>query len=200
MPFHFSINTSYFRIKQNYKLSQLKKLLINIVNVKKNRDVHPANMKTWKNFKNINKQFLVLFNEIKAQNVLWSKFLTIYFISYINEICYLAYSFFFVPTGLGWKKTFFAFFAAQFMFSLILITVECSRIVEKNCTIHRKSQQLALQLQKVMPFSVGEMLKIDRLAMDYKNIRRVSFKLLNNYRIDSKFFQMARKFKYKKQT
>src|SRR5699024_3962592 len=128
-----------------------------------------VSQKHWLRFKSLNLEILKLYDEIRGLNRFWSLYITIYFASYINEICCLAYAFFFVKSNLGFRKAFFLFFAVQFMAALVIITWECSKIVYKNCVAHRKSQRIALQLQQVHRLRVRDMLKIDAMALNYQN-------------------------------
>src|SRR5699024_6803992 len=131
-----------------------------------------------------------IFAEIKAQNRFWSRYMTIYFAVYIIEICYLAYIFLFVQSSLGFQKLFFIFIAAEFLILIIGVTLEGSKVVNKNCRMHKRMQRIALKAQLLYRFNVRERLKMDQMAMNYRNVSRICFTLLNGYRINSKMFQL----------
>lgn len=119
-------------------------------------------------------------------------FYALYFVVYIIAPVYLIYCFFFVQTSLdGVKKSFFLLFANNFIVFLLIITLECSRIVRLNSKLHRKCMQVFMQQQKFVSFNVKENLKNDQLMANSKHIRSIGFRLLNNYHIDGNMFQMV---------
>lgn len=59
----------------------------------------------------------------------------------------------------------------------------------------KQSQRIALQMQRIYAVSLGDLLKIDLKAANYKNIAGICFKLMNDYRINSQMFQLVNKYK-----
>lgn len=150
------------------------------------------NSSLWRRLQEVNRQMLALFEEIRAQNRFWSKYLTIYFVVYIIEIVYLSYSYLFLDTAeLGILQLFFPLFAVNFMLVLVLVTLECSQVVAKNCQLYREMQRATAQLQRIYPLRVGDQLVVDSMAANYRNVPGICFKMLNNYRINSQMFQMV---------
>ena len=196
--YYFVLATRYIRIKQSCRQLRLTRLA-DIIRKKvvsspftNNSRKSLQNSSVWRAFQRLNGQFLLIFEEIWAQNRFWCKYLTVYFLVYIIDIVYLWYSFFFLDTSaLGILQVFFPFFAIEFTLLLVIVTLECSGIVAKNCQTHRDSQRVLLQLQLVYPLTVFDLLKIDSMAVNYKNIPQICFKLLNNYQINSNMFQMV---------
>ena len=150
------------------------------------------NSSLWRRLQEVNRQMLALFEEIRAQNRFWSKYLTIYFVVYIIEIVYLSYSYLFFDTAeLGILQLFFPLFAVNFMLVLVLVTLECSQVVAKNCQLYRDMQRATAQLQRIYPLRVGDQQVVDSMAANYRNVPGICFKMLNNYRINSQMFQMV---------
>lgn len=191
MSFYFVMSTTYFRIRQKCKLVQLEnfsKLDKKLANTK----VKQTNTTIYWKFCSLFQEILNLYKEVSVQNHFWSKYLTAYFIVYIIAIVYLTYCFFFVKTSLdGIKKSFFLLFANNFMVILIIITLECSRIVRLNLKLHQKCMQVSIQQLKLVSFNVREHIKIDQLIANYKFISQIGFRLLNSYQIDGNMFQMV---------
>ena len=158
-----------------------------------NRQKQLMNSFLWRRLQEVNRQMLALFEEIRAQNRFWSKYLTIYFVVYIIEIVYLSYSYLFLDTAeLGvLLQLFFPLFAVNFMLVLVLVTLECSQVVAKNCHLYRDMQRATAQLQQIYPLRVGDQLTVDSMAANYRNVPGICFKMLNNYRINSQMFQMV---------
>ena len=191
MLFYFLLATSYIQIKQKCKFEKLYQLSSRIMEEKIAKNIKSnQNLNYWIQCREINGQILQIFAEIRAQNSFWSKYLTIYFSVYIMEICYFSYCLFFNSASNVLQRLFFAFFATEFLLIILYVTLECSKIVNTNCAMHRKSQRICLQLQLLYRFKITHLLKTDLMAMNYRNIASISFKLLNNYKINSKMFQM----------
>src|SRR5699024_4042815 len=121
---------------------------------------HTSVPKLFHKFDQIQGQILFIYEEIQAHNRFWSKYLTIYFVVYILEVCILTYAALYVPSDIGFQKTFFIFFDVEFFLLLIWVTYECSLTVYNNTVAHRRSQQFYLQLQSVCPLTVDKSLKV----------------------------------------
>ncbi len=193
MSFFFVMSTTYYRIRQQCKLVQLESLSQKLNQKLAKIAVKQPNSAFLLQFRKLNQEVLNLFREIPAQNLFWSPYLTLYFIVYIFAIVYLTYCFFFVKTSLdGLKKSFFLLFANNFMTILIIITLECTRVVRNNMQLHRQCMQVAKQLLELVPFTLTEQLKIDQLIANYKFVGQIGFRLLNNYQVDAHMFQMVK--------
>ncbi|KAH9397111.1 hypothetical protein TYRP_003417, partial [Tyrophagus putrescentiae] len=128
---------------------------------------------------------------IVAQNKFWCPYLTFFYTLYLLESCYYTYGFFFNKNNtIGFfLRIFFAVGAVYFLGMLVFVTWQCSKVVFQNCQIQKTAQKLAIRFSLVYQLSIHEMMTIDAIAANYRYVKKVSFKLLNNYRVDSRMFQ-----------
>src|SRR5699024_7769138 len=108
-----------------------------------------------------------------------SRYLTIYFIVYIIEMCYFVYASFFVKGSFGFEKLFFLFLAIEFFILIVYVTLECSKVVNNNRQMYGQSLRMAIQIERLHRFNVRQMLKLDQMIMNSKNVSRICFKLTN---------------------
>ena len=118
-------------------------------------------IKLWCEFNQTINQTIYLYEEILGYNKFWSKYLTLYFVSYIIEICYLVYTFFFVDSSIGtFYVKLFIFFGVEFFLLLTIITYTCSLIVYQNCIIQRNLIAFCYQIQSNANIGIREMFKV----------------------------------------
>lgn len=188
MVFYFSIFAHYIRLRQQFKVQQFARTMKKI-----KKCIEKGRMslldKLWFKYMNLNMQMSNLCEEITAHNKFWCKYLTLLYLLYIIASCYFIYAFFFDKNGNFWVKLYLAYFATLFLFILVFATWQCSTIVYNNVRIHRTSQKLAMRFIFANQLNIHHMFTIDALASNYQNVKDISFKLLNNYRIDSEMFQ-----------
>lgn len=170
------------------------KLLSKIcIRIYKNKNCTAMNNQNsfWKQYLKLNNQTFLLFKEIVAQNKFWCPYLTFFYTLYLLESCYYTYGFFFNKNNtIGFfLRIFFAVGAVYFLGMLVFVTWQCSKVVFQNCQIQKTAQKLAIRFSLVYQLSIHEMMTIDAIAANYRYVKKVSFKLLNNYRVDSRMFQ-----------
>lgn len=213
MIFYFLLVVRYIRIKQGClqdKITQFEKLITGNQEIHNHQGIQQQHYRLWKS---LNVEIASIHDEIRGHNRFWSKYLTLYFALYIMEvflefnlsfsnkffiikICYFTYGVLFTSERLL-DKVFFAFFAIEFSFLLLIVTLECSQLVAYNKKSYWKMRRLLdLQLQSHNNFlrhllSVNELLKLDRMAATSRDVASVCFKLLNNYHINSQMFQLV---------
>lgn len=211
MLFYFGLTVHYIAAKQISYQKRVARLALKVdgrisglpdrtktSTIEENPFIQAKNILLWRHFSKVNSQSAVLYEEIAAQNDFWSKYLSIYFAVYIVEIVYLTYCIFFIDTSsLGVLQLFFPLFAVNFTFNLVLVTLECSKIVSRNCRVHRQTERLLVQFQLIHSLSVSDLMKVDAMAYNYQNVPRVCFKMINNYQINSQMFQLVRYIKNK---
>ncbi len=190
---------SYIKIKQDFSEKKLNSLSATISTLQAKSDVHTTRKSLtdqhrplWSKLKKINREVLAIYEEIRAQNQFYCRYLSIYFLVYIVEICYLSYVFFFNDSpDLLLERCFCLLMAADFLLIIVYVTFKCSLLVSRGCTMARQSQQISLKLQRVHALKLPDLLKTDQMASNYKNIAGICFKLLNDYKINSQMFQLV---------
>jgi len=192
MLFYFLLTTRYLQIRQRFKSAQLAAL-----NHKLTQSRHRSSMMhlLLLQFNSLTSAITTnIYREIRVHNHFWAKYLTVYFVVYIMETCYMAYAFLFIHTRNGFIRWFFAYFAWQFAAILLLVTYECSVIVYCNCRMQRQQQRFCRQYQAIGNCSnrlrVIDLLKFDSLAANQRSVARLTFTLSNNYRINSQMFEL----------
>ena len=145
-------------------------------------------------FQQIHNQIVALYQEISVHNNFWSKYLTCYFIVYMMEICYLFYGYLFVKMTQIFPQIVFGFFFVEFVLLLLYVTLACSRVVTLNNTMHQQCVHIGFVIKQNQLLPVGDQLKIDLMRANTKNIPKICFKLINNYRVNSQMFEMVRVF------
>ncbi len=73
---------------------------------------------------------------------------------------------------------------------LVFVTWQCSKIVHQNCQLHNAIYKLGVRFTFVYRLNTHELMTIDSITANFRNVKKVSFKLLNNYRVDSQMFQL----------
>lgn len=151
----------------------------------------------WRKYQLIVDQMGALFEEIGAHQGFWAKYLTVNYLSYVLLSCNFTYLSIFTPDGQLrlLERAFFRTFGLAFFAILVLITWQCSLLVYGNCRLHRTAQRTAIVFHSHLKrrFSLAELLKVDGLTANYAGVFSVGFKLLNNYSINSKMFEMVRR-------
>lgn len=202
MLFYFMMVIRYIRIKQRccqVKIDKLTKKIQVKLSSKHTSKEHSNNL--WLAFKQIYLQMLEIHKEIRGQNSFWSPFITIYFVVYQVQACYLTYAVIFVSIEEASTKFIFGYCAVEFMLLLFYVTLECSRIVNMNMRMHGDCLKMALKFTEnsrknygdnVSRF-VAELLLLDNMAANRKKITQICFKWTNDYRVNSQMFQLVRK-------
>ena len=209
MLFYFLMVVRYVRIKQQCRRVKIAKLLrrtqARLSTVKALSETNSHQL--WTYFKRINVEMSAVHEEIRGHNQYWSKFITLYFVVYMMEICYLSYAFFFVPVPETSSKIFFGYFSVEFTLLLLYVTLECSRVVSLNVRMHRDCLRMALEFTKKAAGGIvlggnnvskkggvrllAELLQLDDMAANSRNVSRICFKWTNNYRINSQMFELV---------
>lgn len=164
----------------------------------------------WAIFRLLNTKILKLYKEISGLNHFLSKYLTINFAVYVGETVYFLYGFLFVQTGALLDLALLVTFLLEFNFMLNAFTFTCSQIVATNGHIHKNMGRISIKLLAKSSTRVGnqhdyqssanefhqvglsELLKLDQMAGNSRFVGKVCFKLLDNYRINSKMFLMVK--------
>lgn len=191
MMFHFLMTLRYIRIKQKRRLSQINKLN-KLLKIKEHFAI--KDFKILHRFKRIHNEIVTLYQEINAHNLFWSKYLTCYFVVYTMEICYLFYGYLFVKMTEIFPQIVFSFFFVEFALLLLYVTLECSRIVTLNNQMHQQCLHTAFLIKQTKLLKIRDQLKLDFIAANSKNIPKICFKLINNYRVNSQMFEMVKTF------
>ena len=185
---YFCVSAKYLSIKQKGRAAAFEDLLQSLM-LKFN--CRRSSRQPWRVFRRLNGEVSRLQNdEICGQNAFWSKYLSIYFLGYTILVCYFAYTFLYLDQALGWMKHFFSFFAFEFCAILLFVTLQCSNIVRRNVLLQRKSQKIGLCLKKCTKLNICDVLKIDQMVANARNIEKVSFQLITGHQINSKMFEM----------
>lgn len=182
--FFFCMTCRYLQIKQNFIKDQMKKLsqTLNATDRKQ--------QKYWKIFKNLLEKVSNLHDEILGANDFWGTYLSWYFLMFTFKICYICYMIFF-GNAIYLHKSFFFLLGLKFFFVLNYVTLQCSIIVQNNICIEKKSQMLFRQFAVFGQLQIVDLLKFDRQVENASNIDQISFKLSNDFIIDSKGFEMV---------
>lgn len=178
---YFFLTTGYLRIKQTYLCRGIHTL---------HRRQFGRESTFWWTFQCIHWQIGQLYEETSAQNRFWCKYLSVLFLYSVVQIAYFTYTSLFVAGSLPMKLLFGACGVENFA-ALLAVTWCCSRLIRQNYGMSREWQQIVGKQEKRYPFRLGQQLKFDQLAGNYKNIGKVSFKLLDNYTINSQMFEMV---------
>lgn len=142
VAFYFFLVARYFRIKQQFKIDKISRLMDELIKCKTNKKIISTDI-IWSKFCIINQKILVLFNELKGFSQFWSPYLTNYVVSYIIMICYMGYAFLFGRADGYWRKSFYIFFSIEFFLMILLITYECAVIVYRNVKIYKINRRFA---------------------------------------------------------
>ncbi len=73
---------------------------------------------------------------------------------------------------------------------LVFVTWQCSKIVLLNCRIHKTKCKLGVRFTRVYQLSFHEMMTIDAITAENRIVKKVTFKLFNNHRIDIQMFEV----------
>ena len=197
MVSYFAMATRYIRIKQRHlmmKLGNLSTLIHFQASHQLRMPSYTQKMMFWTNYKRMQEEICQLYQEISGLNAFWSKYLTLLFTLYVIEVVYIAYSIMFVPSDFAAMRLIFTFVGVEFIVLLLVITWHCSEIIKMNLRMERNLNRNGVLLQKIFQFRIGDILKIDSMAMNYKNISKISFKLMDVYRINSEMFEIVSAF------
>ncbi len=195
---YFLLVVRYIRIKQKClqkRILQLETVASSLEDSEFQHSHQQKMSRLWRAFKSLNLNLTAIHEEIRGQNRLWSKYLSLYFAIYIMEICFFSYTIFFVSNSSSkvFGKLIFATFGLEFMVLLLFITLECSKVVTSNKRSHLQLGRIVLSFSQSERFlSVFELLKLDQAAARGRDVASVCFKLVNGYRINSQMFQLVR--------
>ncbi len=184
---YFCVSAKYLSIKQKGRAAAFDELSRSLMN--RNR----PSRQPWRVFRRLNGEVFRLHDEIRAHNSFWGVYLSVYFLGYTILVCYFTYTFLYLGESLGWMKHFFSFFAFEYFAVLLYVTLQCSKIVRRNVLLYQKSQHIGLclkQQQQQTKVSTVEMLKIDQMVANGKNIEKVSFQLITGHPINSRMFEL----------
>lgn len=196
MILYFLLNIGYLNIKQKTHFTKIK-ALSGVVQrqiqvpfrTSKNLSQIQRQPMLWSKFRQVNKEIGEFYGEMNAQDTFWSKYLTSIFAFYLIETVYVTYTTLFVASSNELMRWILILGAVYFFTVLLFITWFCSKLIKTNLLMAREMQRIALKHKFCKKTSLGFSLKIERMFANYKNIRVISFKLLDNYRIDSEMFQ-----------
>lgn len=135
------------------------------------------------------------FEELRAHNRLWSRYLSINFAVYIIDTCYSAYCFLTVARQPGgdspYSKLFFAVLFADFAGLLLWVTTECTAIVRLNGRIYASQKRFYELLDAIVPLPTSVRLRMNALADARRAYSCAGFSLADGMRINSKMFQVV---------
>lgn len=196
MLYFFIVTARYLRIKQQFKFRKLKSLsakLIQRINNFSNKNPTKFKSRTFlQKYARLNREIISLFQEIRAQNRFWSRYLTIYALAYIVEICELTYVFVFYAERI---KYLYAFLNVQFISILVLLTAECSLILYRNAQIHQLKRRFVLVHllfdQQQQSLSIHNLLKFNSTEANQKAFCKTGFTLINNWQINSRMLELV---------
>jgi len=144
---YFVLSVRYIRIKQSIERNKIQQLTDNLL-AKSTCLATEANLPMlhdlkivvflWRKYKQLNERVFALYKEITNYDRFWRSYLVIYFVGYIVDICYISYGLLIVESNGAFTKIFFSTFAVQFAIYLLLMTYQCSRLVDSNLTIHKE--------------------------------------------------------------
>ena len=159
VAFYFFLVARYIRIKQEFKLNKITKLMkVLTTNARQRKPNNPAII--WPKFCKINQKILFFFDQLRGFNHFWNTYLTNYFLSYIIMICYMGYAFLFGRADGYWRKSFYIFFSIEFFLMILLITYECSIIVYNNVQIYKTNRAFCYTFGKVAKPNPVYLLKV----------------------------------------
>ena len=98
-------------------------------------------------FLKINTQITYLFDEIKLYNQFWSRYLTIYFVTYVNFITYIIYSLFFI-SGEFVHKIIYLFLFVYYIVAFSLVIYQCATIIRLNEKFDKLNVKCAYGFQR----------------------------------------------------
>lgn len=139
---YFILTVKYIRLKQEFQIEELEKQHRQLLQI----SYHTPSGSKYRLFSvyvaKSPKQTAAIFHEIVTYNRFWSRIVSNYFLIYIIQIVYLAYSFFLITTTISFlQRQFFIFFAVNFIATLTYVTFQCNRVVQNNETIFKRSRQ-----------------------------------------------------------
>ena len=85
VAFYFFLVARYIRIKQQFKIDKINKLMDRLIRNSRTGKVNDTEV-VWEKFCQINTKILKLFKDLKGFSRFWSTYLTNYVISYIIMI------------------------------------------------------------------------------------------------------------------
>lgn len=139
---YFLLTVKYILTKQEHQIQELEQRHRQLMQISEN---HPSSAKYLYinyRFAKTQKAISSIFLEISTYNSFWSRIVSNYFLIYIIQIVYLAYSFFLVTTNIEFhQRQFFIFFAVNFIATLTYVTFQCNLVVQNNVTIFKRSRQ-----------------------------------------------------------
>ncbi len=139
--YFFILSCQYLRVKQKCTMEQLSSL--------EKREFSSSSSKVsnnfWNLFKKLNSITWTFQKKIASYNRFWSKYLSIYFLVYMMEICYLSYCFFFLSTTADLTSYVLILAAGNFVIILFYITLQCSKIDSARETVHRQTMRMAIR-------------------------------------------------------
>ncbi len=196
MIYYLCMTSQYIFYKLQFKKLQYNNLLDKVsTHIQKKKEFSVENYKNcyWTQFLVLNNQIFSICREITAHNKFWSKYLTFFYLFYVLDCSFYSYGFFFDDSSnidFYIFKIFFGICTFDFLFIIIYVTWQCSKVVFQNCQIQKIAQVLAKRLILVHQPNIRDMLITDAIASNYKSVKKASFKLLNDYRVDSQMFHL----------
>ena len=195
MIYYLCVNTQYIYLKQKVIKKQYQFLLkrISLFNHKtKNIFVVQSQNELWTKFINLNTKVFLLHKEISAHSKFWKTNLTVFYLIYLVNSSYYAYAIFNddVTSFSYISKIYFAIITFKYLFMLVFVTWQCSKIVLLNCRIHKITCKLGVKFSRVCQLNFHKMMTIDAITAESRNVKKVTFKLFNNYRVDIQMFEV----------
>lgn len=200
---YFLLVVRYVRIKQKVLEAKVAKLKTNVESQNRPNKNSQVQLRFWKVFKGLTGEMAKLFDFVGGLNRYFSNILTVYFSVYIAEICYFTYALVFIRPDLLLDVVFLVTFIVEFSGMLNLVTLECSKVVGGNVQMHRAMDRISVRMLKTFGkvgkggyhkgyshqlLSLSELLKLDQMTANSRNVTKVCFRLLDNYRINSRMF------------
>ena len=190
--YFFILCCKYLRVKQKLTVEQLTGL--------EKQEFISSKISTefWSFFRKLNSKTLIFQKEIEIQNRLWSIYLSIYFVVYMADICYLSYTFFFVPSTVGFIADVLILAAGNFAIILFYVTLQCSKIVNSSEMMYRQMMRMAMRRfevdgsKKMLRTSLKNLLEVEQKAAEHADQSKeafYSFTLVTGHQINSALFQ-----------
>ncbi|KAH9402505.1 hypothetical protein TYRP_016032 [Tyrophagus putrescentiae] len=188
----FNFCRAYLRVKQKLTVEQLTGL--------EKQEFISSKISTefWSFFRKLNSKTLIFQKEVESQNRLWSIYLSIYFVVYMADICYLSYTFFFVPSTVGFIADVLILAAGNFAIILFYVTLQCSKIVNSSEMMYRQMMRMAMRRfevdgsKKMLRTSLKNLLEVEQKAAEHADQSKeafYSFTLVTGHQINSALFQ-----------